>query len=80
MKPFAGERIEEARRVTDQQPAGPRAARDAMPERPRTGDHIRRLAVTPRGRVFVGRRDRGHDRIGDGPGAVADERLPPRAP
>ena len=79
MDALAGERIEEARRIADEQPAPSGPTRHPVTERPGAGQLVGRRQLAPARRVLVGRRDGGDDRVGDGPGAVAGERHAPRA-
>ena len=78
MEALAGERVEEARGIADQEPAAAGPPGHPVAERPGADDRVGRAAAAPLRGVVVGRRDRRHDRVGDGPCPASGKLGPPR--
>ncbi|MDQ3127197.1 MAG: hypothetical protein M3Q66_01890, partial [Chloroflexota bacterium] len=80
MQALAGERIEKAYGVADEEPAWAGAASDAAADRGGTGHVIASLGGGPGRPVVGGGRDRREDRARRGDGAVAGQAAVPFRP
>ena len=80
MQAFTGERVQEARGVTDKEPAAAGPPGHPVAERPGAHDRVARAAAAPGGAVVARRRDPGHDLVRYRPPAPPRQVVLPRPP